>query len=69
MIILIFFLKSLFVFSQYGRSSLHKAVLGRDVVIVKKLLQAGADVNLRDRVSKMCCLFPVTLSEQVLSST
>ena len=43
---------SLFVFYQDGRSSLHEAVLGGDDVIVKKLIQAGADVNLRDQVSK-----------------
>ena len=47
-----FFLKSLFVFSQDGRSSLHGAVLEGDRTLVKSLIQAGADVNLRDQVSK-----------------
>ena len=47
-----FFLRYLFVLSQGRGSSLHIAVgLGRDS-IVKMLIQAGADVNLRGWVSK-----------------
>ena len=43
---------SLFVFSQNGENCLHVAVWqGRDA-IVEELIQAGADVNLRDKVSK-----------------
>ena len=42
---------SLFVFSQDGRSNLHEAVLGGDRNVVKSLIEAGADVNLRDQVS------------------
>ena len=46
------FLMTLFVLSQRGRSSLHMAVeLGHEATI-KEIIQAGADVNLRDRVSK-----------------
>ena len=45
-------LMTLFVLSQRGRSSLHMAVeLGHEATI-KEIIQAGADVNLRDRVSK-----------------
>ena len=43
----------LFVFSQDGSSCLHGAVLHGDDTIVKKLIQAGADVNLIDNVSKL----------------
>ena len=48
-----FVLSSLFVFSQDGLSSLHLAArLGRDA-IVKKLIHAEADINLRDQVSSL----------------
>ena len=46
------FLMTLFVLSQRGRNSLHMAVeLGHEATI-KEIIQAGADVNPIDRVSK-----------------
>ena len=49
-----FFLRNLFVFYQDGRSSLHEAMLEGDCGLVEKIIQAGADANLRDHVSKLC---------------
>ena len=46
-----FLQRSLFVFSQDGRSSLHETAEQCHGAIIKELIQAGADVNLRNEVS------------------
>ena len=47
-----FFLILLFVFSQSGRSSLHVAAMLSHDATAKALIQAGADVNMRNEVSR-----------------
>ena len=46
-----FLQRSLFVFSQDGRSSLHDAAEQGHVAIIKELIQAAAAVNLTDQAS------------------